>query len=393
MIRTFTVKHFKSIESVDDLELGQVNVFMGPNAAGKSNLLEAFGVLAAAANGRVDDEALLRRGVRPGIPALFKAAFPDSTAAEIRFCVSTDDASYDVGLFNPITHPWPAWHFHTEKLTSGNEVLFGRSHHTRKKQHPEAGLAALKLVDLDPKNPAARLLETLRNFSIYSPNTPTLRGLVPDPQTREPVGLAGGGLPSGVVGAMNAKRKDQERVWNEIFEMISWARNIRVMDAAEAPLSPSVPTSPTVLGFVDEYMRKGRNTLTGYDASEGALYVLFTAVLALHEKAPRMFAIDNADHGLNPRLARKLTECFCRWILESSNRRQALLTSHNPLVLDALPLQDDRVRLFIVDRSQQGKSIVNRLIVDENLLAKAKKGWTLSRLWLTGNLGGMPSGI
>ncbi len=33
-------------------------------AAGKSNLLEALGVLSAAVSGRVDDEALLRRGVR-----------------------------------------------------------------------------------------------------------------------------------------------------------------------------------------------------------------------------------------------------------------------------------------------------------------------------------------
>ena len=43
MITKFTVQSFKSIESVE-LELGHVNVFLGANGGGKSNLIEAFGV-------------------------------------------------------------------------------------------------------------------------------------------------------------------------------------------------------------------------------------------------------------------------------------------------------------------------------------------------------------
>lgn len=44
------------------MELGHVNVFIGANGSGKSNLLEALGVLSAAANGKVDEQALLARG-------------------------------------------------------------------------------------------------------------------------------------------------------------------------------------------------------------------------------------------------------------------------------------------------------------------------------------------
>jgi predicted ATPase len=65
MITRFSVESFKSLEKVE-VELGSVNVFVGANGSGKSNLLEAIGVLGAAAFGRVDDESLLRRGVRPG---------------------------------------------------------------------------------------------------------------------------------------------------------------------------------------------------------------------------------------------------------------------------------------------------------------------------------------
>ena len=75
MLETVTVKTFKSLEDVT-VELGVVNVFIGPNGSGKSNLLEALGILASAADGRVDDQTLLSRGVRPGLPALYRTAFP-----------------------------------------------------------------------------------------------------------------------------------------------------------------------------------------------------------------------------------------------------------------------------------------------------------------------------
>src|SRR3989440_10042635 len=71
MLKSVKVESFKSLENVE-VELGLVNVFIGANGSGKPNLLEAIGVLGAAANGRVDDEALLRRGVRPGLPVLYK---------------------------------------------------------------------------------------------------------------------------------------------------------------------------------------------------------------------------------------------------------------------------------------------------------------------------------
>src|SRR5208283_626274 len=86
MITRVTVKSFKSLESVE-IELGQVNVFMGANGSGKSNLLEAVSVLGAAASGRVDEESLTRRGCRPGIfyRTMFESASatPDTTIEAI----------------------------------------------------------------------------------------------------------------------------------------------------------------------------------------------------------------------------------------------------------------------------------------------------------------------
>src|SRR5262245_22242511 len=64
MITKFTVECFKSIERAD-LDLGNVSVFIGANGSGKSNLMEAVSIIAAAASGKVDQESLVRRGCRP----------------------------------------------------------------------------------------------------------------------------------------------------------------------------------------------------------------------------------------------------------------------------------------------------------------------------------------
>lgn len=57
-----------------------------------------------------------------------------------------------------------------------------------------------------------------------------------------------------------------------------------------------------------------KNTVnfTGYDASEGALYVLFMLCLAIHSQVPPVFAVDSFDHALNPRLAKKIMQVFCQ---------------------------------------------------------------------------------
>lgn len=400
MITTLHVESFKTLADVT-LPLGHINLLIGANGCGKSNILEAIGVLGAAASGRVDDESLLRRGVRPGVPALYKSSFRGvRTNTMIRFTAQGGDkaetARYAVGLWNPLTDPKPAWRYHTETLEDVEGRSVGRSPASKSTSHnPEAGLAALKLVDLKPNRPSALLLRLLQDYVIYTPTTAALRGLAPDFQ-REPVGLSGGRLPEAVTEllqlslAKEAHREFYQKVCGGVLDLIDWANMYGSGLPSPDVLSPSVPSARRILRFRDRYMAEKRNILTGYDASEGALYVLLAAVLSAHPNAPSAFAIDNFDHGLNPRLARALIERFCNWALHAPSQRQVILTTHNPLVLDGLDLKDDRVRLFAVDRTEKGRTAVQRVVVDDEMLEKAKQGWTLSRLWIMGLLGGVP---
>lgn len=391
MITQISVKSFKSLENVSDIELGQLNVFVGANGSGKSNLLEAIGVLSAAAEGKVTDQTLLLRGVRPGLPQLYKSAFPaNRQASHITLSADSPCCQYSVTLNNPLNDPNPAWRFKTEKLTRNGEAIAARSPASREKYNSENGLAALKVVELDPDEPAVQLLRRLQNYVIYTPTTAVLRGVAPENQPHLPLGLSGGRLPEALKELFGASSTDAKAIREQTLRLIDWAQDYAAASASELPLSPAASASPRVVRFTDRYMMKTRNRLSGYDASEGALYVLFMAIVAAHPKSPAFCAIDNADHGLNPGLAKQLFFFFSQWLLDSPVKRQVLVTTHNPAVLDGLPLQDERVRLFTVDRDTQGKTFVKRLVVDDELLSYAEKGWTLSRLWTNKLIGGMP---
>jgi energy-coupling factor transporter ATP-binding protein EcfA2 len=76
MLTEITIKNFKSIEALT-LPLGRVNVLIGENGSGKSNILEAIGFLGAAQARKLDNEFLWPRGIRNVDPAMMACQFAD----------------------------------------------------------------------------------------------------------------------------------------------------------------------------------------------------------------------------------------------------------------------------------------------------------------------------
>lgn len=388
MIDVFKANDFKSLVDVE-VNLGIVNVFIGANGSGKSNLLEAVGVLGAAASGRVNDESLMHRGVRPGRSDRYKSSFmykPESP--DIRFDVEGFGASYALSLLNQMERQSPNWYYNSELLMTGQEVLVERSPKINNHLNPLAGYAALKTVDLPLDSPAFQLLNFLENYAIYAPNTPILRRLEPDLHSREPMGLAGGKLTYGLY-SLNLSGKEKI---GQLFQLMGAVNSYAMGNWSQSHITKNNPQDEMILRFSDRYMNPERNTLTDEEVNEGVLYLLFCAVLALHTETPKLFAIDNFDQALNPRTARDFTAMFSRWLLASEDR-QVLLTTHNPLVLDGLPLQDDRVRLFAVDRTKSGRTVIERVVVNDSLMRAAEKGVPLSQQWVMGSFGGVPPSV
>ena len=160
------------------------------------------------------------------------------------------------------------------------------------------------------------------------------------------------------------------------MEMIDWASDISIDVPKKRNINPNVPTTRQIIEFKDKFMKETAQ-FTGYDASEGALYVLFMLCLAMHPKCPTIFAVDSFDHALNPRLAKKMIQVFCQQIIE--NDKYVFLTTHNPLVLDGLDISNDDIRLFSVERDKNGYAQIKRIKVSQELI---NEGQPLSRLWI-----------
>lgn len=411
MLHRVKIEGFKSLSSAE-VELGTANVFIGANGSGKSNILEAIGVVGAAAFRSVEPEALRYRGVRPGLPALYKSSFEKvskegaETKRRIRrnivFECTSGGALYRIGLDNPIATGVRPWNVLSETLEEGGRAFLTRSPRgcnvraskpPQKLSPPQIETAVRVALQQLPESAEARsLVEALAGFCIFSPTTPVLRGLSDD-VARIPLGLSGSGLAVAVKELMKAgERQLGPFGLDEVWDLIEWADDVVAVPPQQASVSPAVSVGQSVLRFRDRFMKRGRNTLSALDASEGALYVLFLLTLVAHEQAPRLFAVDNFDHALHPRLATRLTRMVVDQLLEDGTR-QMLLTTHNPLLLDGLDLTDDRVRLFAVERNRFGATEVRRVTLTRELAAEGEKGLSLSRLWVMGRLGAVPRGL
>ena len=387
-IKEIKIKNFKSLYDVSFCP-GNINVFIGANGSGKSSVLEAIGVLSAAMTDRVNNNSLQRKGVRLSTSSLYKSQFRsiERSMPTVDFAMNWernhDKYDYSVHLTTPSDND--TWKYHSESVSKNGEIVFGRSNRTSVQLNNKVGYYALseKLTGEEYTD----MGNYISGYGIYQPDTLTLRGNVADPTQITPIGLNGGRLADAMEDLFSVV--DDEIMFgtlsmDDVLELIEWASDIHITKPKKSNLNPGVPSTRQVIEFQDRFLRD-KSVFTGYDASEGALYVLFMLTLAMHPDVPGMFAIDSFDHALNPRLAKRITEIFSQLIIESG--KTVFMTTHNPLVLDGLNLADERIRLFAINKNKYGYAELNRIQISQELL---ETGQSLSRLWINGLLGGVP---
>ena len=387
-ITNITIRNFKSLFDVS-FEPGNINVLIGANGSGKSTVLEAIGILSAAMTDRVNGNSLQRKGIRLSTSQLYKSKFLDikNESVTVDFQISWQKNAHDYQYNAHLTVPTDddSWKYHTESALKDGKTVFGRSNRSKGQMNNKIGYFTItEALASDEYTSAANYIS---NYGIYQPDTLTLRGTVPDPTQVIPIGLNGGRLAeamSDLIKVLDGDLMFGSLEMSDVLELIEWASDFRVGKPKKSTLNPGVPATSRIIEFQDRYL-KDTALFTGYDASEGALYVLFMLCVAMHHSAPKMFGIDSFDHAMNPRLARRITQVFSKLILE--NGKTVFMTTHNPLVLDGLDLTDERVRLFVTDRDENGHIIMNRIRVSEELI---RTGQSLSRLWINGYLGGVP---
>ena len=104
MIKDITITNFKSITETS-LSLGNVNVFIGANGSGKSNILEAVAMVASERSLQIEVKDMIQKGVRIAKPELMISSFYGQRANEkigLRILSSIGGAvNYNIWNNNP----------------------------------------------------------------------------------------------------------------------------------------------------------------------------------------------------------------------------------------------------------------------------------------------------
>ena len=422
MLERLKITRFKTVRE-ETLDLGRVNLFIGGNGTGKSNLLEAIGITSACLGRGLGDSDIGAKGLRLTPPELTKSSFkgedlPKTFELAAEF---TGEVNYRAVLQSRESDP--LLRFFSEACSIKGEKVFGRSnrgaratgvpHADRLERH--RGIWDQIKATYDIPSDVNREFSEFSRYVIYNPQTDFLRGRQSGRVDVPPVGLHGEGLPLAVTSFLNEyiRHKDgqnknpgwsntERKILDDCISLVwlpGWASRFGTHRGQPVLTSRDlVDSSSESVYFEDRYMHASRNRLSVYDSSEGTLFLLFMAIILSHPEAPRVFALDNVDNALNPKLTRKLVEQVVRVVSEANSTdaklgaRQVFLTSHNPTALDAFDLFDDDQRVFVVRRNKSGHTTAKRLAPPAGMTREkwqiANSGRNLSQIWLDGDIPG-----
>lgn len=390
-LRQIYIEGFKSI-SQDTIELGRVNIFIGANGSGKTNILEAIGMAGSARANDLNLEGLYTRGVRVARPdQLISSFLGDSQKNSIELSMNFKEAESEFTYLFSLT-PAHQQDIYTRWIDLAEEELYPETvlRYMADITGNYPGISGNEMLDKVNEiikergiRREERYDQILTEYAIYDLSTKSLRGISPGESKKTPLGINGEGLDLFIASMTREERNylQQTRLFFDWLEEIITDKDDKLkLQGLKAGKSIST------LYFKDIYMPEKKNTLSAENSNEGVLHILFYLSLFISNKTPRLIAIDNIETALNPRLCEELIHRIVD--LSSRNAKQVLITTHNPAILDGLNLLDDEQRLFEVYRDDNGHTKTRRIKFKSDL--SDKKEYRLSEMWMSGILGAVP---
>ncbi len=381
MIQSVKIQNFKSIVDLD-LPLGRFNILIGENGCGKSNILEAITFASAASVDQLDVHDLEKRGMRVPAPQFMIPAFDSQNPKDVVVKFEFEDGSFDEFIMS-FNENLDAGKWIEKRRSKAREAIKILKDQDLKKAINELVNTKFKKEDSDLKVELVddtflislvKHSEEITGFRIYAPNEYSLRKF--DNPDNTSIGVDGTGLFSYLkkIASMD-KGKDLLNDIRTYMGILDWFTDMNI--------KPDSLSGDNSVMLYDQYIDDNLKYFDQRSVNEAFLYILFYYTLFISENTPAFFAIDNIESALNPKLCREFTKKLIR--LAKKHNKQVIVTTHNPFVLDALNLNQDEQRLFVVRRDIDGHTKVNRINVP------AHSDIPLSEAWMKGYLGGLPN--
>ena len=380
MIEKIHIQNFKSIYDLE-LEVGRVNLFIGENGSGKSNLLEALVFVSASESNMLANEFLVSRGLRVPEPELMRSAFEEEDQnKDIKIFIDYANKKdiKEEYFFKNINEVYSKWEVITKSDKNISEYTDQLNQIPEEEFFIPESHADYKLIQLQLYQ-KLKLSIKFKNFIIYSPENTALKIFEKEKQI-QPLGINGEGLLKLLKVINNYEDKSYINTIIESLQLFNWFEDITI------PTDISSLEDKVIIK--DKYLYR---EFTQRSANEGFLFILFYITLIVAKETPKAFAIDNIDASLNPKLCTKLMTILTD--LAKKYDKQIFLTTHNPAILDGINLNDEEQKLFVVSRNDLGHTQMKQLTVEDNPVDEDGEALNLSEAFLRGYLGGLPRGF
>ena len=380
LLKSIGLKNILSFKDAK-LSLESLNVLIGPNAAGKSNLIDIIALLQAAPGDL--NGAILRGGGAPAWIRRGETGAPNVAGIECEFVFGADTLSYSF-QFSAADRAFLIEHESLRRASKRSAgMYFERSAATVKlRKYPRNGGPATQTATIaspisvfsairDPldRTPITRLGTELDRIRIY-------RSFNTGPQAQARTGastsvpkeyLDDGGYNLAVVLQEMTFDGTIERVNEYLRRLADQFEDVRVrLDSGVA------------LVYLKE---KGiEQPIPAARLSDGTLKFLCLMAVLLHTNPPPLICLEEPELGLHPDALQLVVEV----LRDAAERSQLIVTTHSEALVDALSGKPEAV--VVCERDFDNATSFQRLSRAD--LSQWLERYRLGELWRKGEIGG-----
>ncbi|MCA0233862.1 MAG: AAA family ATPase [Bacteroidetes bacterium] len=422
MLTKLHIQNFKSLKEVT-LDLQPVNLLIGPNNSGKTNLLKAVEFFMNQRKNiikSIDLNRILysnRRGLSFGInyntakknfySYKVDCGFPTSNDYAEFLGISEEEvtASFDYNDLDIIFEKFRGFEFSVSHSLLSSDTL------RTKRVLPVADKTNYRLIkkldsflavgkpwgigevlengifDIDEQYVVDRLfIEFFKNITIYRPEPATFLKLV----SLEATDVL---LPncSNIITFLYTLSTNNKRIFKELEN--NFARCVGDLVELSTPPVNTEEGGKLSLKFFDRF---GVDYWAS-EVSEGVLYFLALLCIIHQPNPPKLLLLEEPERGIHPRRIKEVMDFIFN--LSQSKGIQVIMTSHHPYVLNEF--EDMPEAVFVFDKDDEGATQVRNLqkdIIapsneenDKQGLPRIKFTQDLAEHWFSGFLGGVPA--
>ena len=358
-----SVAGFKSIESVQKLKMERINVVIGANGSGKSNLISVFSFLEAIRDGRLGEYAVRSGGGNRVLH--FGAKTTDELVIDVSFLNNVN--RYQITLVRDAS----------DRLVPTREVVFfWDKKYPQPFEKPLAPVGTEAGISKDVKTGVASWIQghldrwRLYHFHDTGPHSPfkTMCALHDNKFLR-----ANGSNLAAFLYLLQEKHE-------ESYDLIR--RTVRLAapffdDFVLRPMAMNEDMIQLVWRHVDSDSYFDASSL-----SDGTLrfMAMTTLLLQPEEFLPSVILVDEPELGLHP----YAITLFCSLVKATSIKAQVIIATQSSLILDHFEPEN-----ILVAKRRQGASTFERLNTDD--LEAWLHDYSLGQLWEKNEIGGRPT--